>query len=99
MGTGAFSVRDMPRAGRPFGRWRRWATGFLLAFLYTLLGTTLALVPWLPSWDQNYFSGTSPGWYSIWMNPYFRGTISGVGVVNLCISFLELLELLRGVRH
>jgi hypothetical protein len=99
MGADAFSVGNMPSSGKPFGRWRRWAAGFLLAFLYTLLGTTLVLLPWLPSWDQNYLSGTSPGWYSIWMSSYFRGAISGVGVVNLCVSFLELLELLRGVKH
>ena len=89
----------MPSSGKPFGRWRRRAAGFLLAFLYTLFGSMLVLLPWLPSWDQNYFSGTSPGWYSIWMSPYFRGAISGVGVLNLCVSFCELWELLRGGKH
>jgi len=99
MRTEALSVDDMPRVGRPFGRWRRWIAGFVLAFLYTLLGTLLVLLPWLPSWEQNFFSGTSPAWYSIWMSPYFRGAISGVGVVDLCVSFIELLELLRGGSH
>ncbi len=44
-----------------------------------------------------YFSGTSRTWYSIWMNTYFRGAVSGVGVLNLYISFLELLALLRRI--
>jgi hypothetical protein len=98
-GAGAFPVGRMPRAGRPFGRWRRWAAGFVLAFLYTVVGTLLVLLPWLPNWDQNYFSGAGPGWYAVWMSPYFRGAISGVGLVNLCVSFLELLDLLRGAKH
>ncbi len=94
-----YSVGRMPSAGRPFGRWRRRLAGLALAFVYTVVGALLGLLPWLPDWDQNYFSGTNPGWYAIWMSSYFRGAISGVGVVNLCISFLELLDLLRGEKH
>jgi hypothetical protein len=78
------------------GRLGRWIGGFLTAFLYTSMGVLLMLLPWLPSWSENYFSGSSWGWYSIWMNPYFRGAISGVGVLNLSVSFLELLRLMRG---
>jgi hypothetical protein len=89
----------MPRGGKPFGRWRRRFVSLLAAFFCTVLGTLLVVLPWLPSWDQNYFSGASPLWYGIWMSPYFRGAISGLGVVNLCISFLELLELMRGARR
>jgi len=99
MRTEAFSVDDMPRLGKPSGRWRRWIAGLVLAFFCTIVGTLLVLLPWLPSWDQNYFSGASPVWYSIWMSPYFRGAISGVGVVNLYVSFMELLGLLRGGSH
>ena len=66
---------------------------FLGAFLYGLVGAGLTILPWLPDWDQNYLSGNSRQWYSVWMNPYFRGAISAVGVANLCVSFLELLEL------
>lgn len=95
MGTGEIPAGGAQGAERPLGSARSWAAGLLAAFLYTLLGTLLVLLPWLPSWDQNYFSGTSRGWYSIWMNPYFRGAVSGVGVVNLCISFLELMQLMR----
>ncbi len=97
--AGVYSAGRMPSAGRPFGRWRRWLAGLVLSFFYTVVGALLALLPWLSHWDQNYFSGTNPGWYAIWMSPYFRGAISGVGVVNLCISFLETLDLFRGGRH
>jgi hypothetical protein len=71
----------------------------MAAFSYTIVGTLLAVLPWMPRWDQNYFSGATAGWYAVWMSPYFRGAISGLGVLNLCISFLELVDLLRGGRH
>jgi hypothetical protein len=76
-----------------------WLRTFLAAFLYTGMGTLLMLLPWLPSWGQNYFSGDSRTWYSVWMNPYFRGAISGIGLVNLYVSFGELLKLMRGGRR
>jgi hypothetical protein len=54
------------------------------------------LLPWLPSWDQNYLSGWSPAWFSLWMNSYFRGAIGGVGALNVYIAFAETIGLLRG---
>ena len=88
----------MPLNGAAPGRWRRWAVGLAAAFASTFVGTLLALLPWLSAWDMNYFSGSSPEWYAVWMNSYFRGAISGVGVLNLYISFLELWGLVRGSR-
>ena len=68
----------------------------LTATAFTVVGVMLVALPWLPDWNLNFFSGSSRGWYSIWVNPYFRGAVSGVGVLNLCVSFLELYYLLRG---
>ena len=98
-GAGAAPAGQMPSSEKPFGRRRRWAASFVVAFLYTLIGTLLALLPWLPRWDQNYFSGANPGWYALWMSPYFRGAITGVGVVNLCISYFELSDIFRGEKR
>jgi len=92
-------MEGMPSEQKPFSRGRRWFRGFLTAFLFTLVGTVLAVLPWLPGWDQNYLSGGGAGWYSVWMNPYFRGAVSGIGVLNLCASFVELVDLMRGHRH
>ena len=72
-----------------------WLAGLATAAVCTVVGTLLAMLPWLPIWEQNSFSGTNRTWYSIWMNPYFRGAVSGVGILNLYLSFLELLALLR----
>jgi len=76
-----------------------WLRAMLTAAAFTVVGLMLMALPWLPDWNQNFFSGSSRQWYSIWINPYFRGAVSGVGVVNLCVSFLEVYHLLRGGRR
>jgi hypothetical protein len=89
-------MHEMPQQAKPFERGHRWLRRLLTCFLFTLVGTLLMVVPWMAGWDQNFFSGSRPGWYSLWMNPYFRGAISGVGMLNLVVSFLELFHLLHG---
>jgi hypothetical protein len=68
----------------------------LTASTGAVVGLVLLLLPWLPTWDQNYFSGWNPAWFSLWMNPYFRGAISGVGALNIYVACAEMLALLRG---
>jgi len=98
-GASAFRPGDPSADPRRSGSLRRWLRAFLTAWLYALVGMMLTALPWLPDWDQNYFSGSSRAWYSLWMNPYFRGAVSGIGVVNLCVCVLEVYGLLRGGRR
>jgi hypothetical protein len=86
----------MPEERRRQGRRTGWGKRLLTASAGAAVGLVLLLLPWLPSWDQNYFSGSSPAWFALWMNSYFRGAISGVGALNVYIAFAELLGLLRG---
>lgn len=87
------SAASPPSPANPGG----WLAGLAAAAVCTVVGTLLAMLPWLPIWEQNTFSGTSRTWYSLWMNPYFRGAVSGVGILNLYLSFLELAALLRRI--
>jgi hypothetical protein len=46
-------------------------------------------------WDLNYFARL-PFWAeNVWISPYFRGAISGIGLVNIYISFVEVFRLRR----
>jgi threonine/homoserine efflux transporter RhtA len=74
-----------------------WLSELAIAAVCTVVGTLLAMLPWIPIWEQNTLSGTSRTWYAIWMSPYFRGAVSGVGILNLYLSFLELLALVRRI--
>ena len=71
---------------------RLWSVLARLLFITVAaeVGSVLLIFPWLDLWGQNYLSGASAGWYSVWMNSYFRGAVSGLGAVNLYVSFLEL---------
>ena len=67
----------------------------LLVVICAEVGVVLLLFPWVEFWERNYLSGGALGWHNFWMNRYFRGAVSGLGVVNLYIAFVELLRFLR----
>ncbi len=63
------------------------------------MGLFLLIFPWTDSWDGNYFSSLVPQFKPVWDNLYVRGAISGVGVVNLYISLVEIFRLRRFARR
>jgi hypothetical protein len=69
----------------------------LIAF-YVEVGLVLAVVPWSTYWERNYFAGMLPLLHAIITNYFFRGAVSGVGLVNLVAAVAELRELLAGRR-
>jgi hypothetical protein len=76
-------------------RWYHKVGALVYIFFCFEIGVFLLLFPWLDFWQQNFFSGFSPGWYDVWNSPYVRGAISGVGVIDIAISFAELFRLRR----
>ena len=63
------------------------------------MGLYLLIVPWTDSWDSNYFSSLAPHLRNYWGNFYMRGAISGLGLVNLYISLVEIFRLRRFSRR
>jgi hypothetical protein len=53
---------------------------FMLAWLE--LGLMLVLLPWSAFWDRNYFLNRYPALILLALNPYIRGAISGLGVLD-----------------
>ena len=79
---------------RPAGRrWLHILAGLGWVLLCSTLGAMLMVLPWLWVWERNYFATRAPGWAAVWLNPYLRGAVTGLGVVNVGISFRELLRL------
>jgi hypothetical protein len=76
-------------------RWYHKVGAVLYVFFCFEIGAILILSPWLDVWDRNYFSGFGPTWFDLWMSPFFRGAVSGLGLVNIVISFVELFRLRR----
>jgi len=59
------------------------------------IGLFLTVFPWVDIWSMNYFSGWLPALENVWDNPYFRGAITGVGLVNIYVACAEVLRLFR----
>jgi hypothetical protein len=50
--------------------------------------------PWfLPNvWETNYFFFVVPQLKHIFLNPYFRGGVSGIGLLNVLLAISEVIE-------
>ena len=87
--VGPFSVPP------PQYHWYHKVWAVLLITFCMEIGFFLLIFPWTDFWESNYFSSVIPEWNRYWDNMYARGAISGLGVVNLWISFAEIFRLRR----
>jgi hypothetical protein len=60
------------------------------------LGLCLIVLPWLSNWDMSYIPVHSPKLSDVWMSPYFRGLLSGLGLLNLYVALAETARIVRG---
>ena len=99
MPIGPQSAAGFPPAGpEPLPTRRAWhkrILGLVFVVFCFEIGVVLMVLPWLNSWDAN-LAASFPWLATLWPNTFFRGAVSGLGMVNIYISFLELLSLLRG---
>lgn len=53
------------------------------------VGFLLVVLPWSAFWDSNYFAAW-PGFRPILTSNFFRGGVTGLGLVNLYAGFADL---------
>jgi hypothetical protein len=58
----------------------------VLLLLWLELGLALILVPWSEVWDMNYFLYQYPALALFVKNPFLRGAISGLGLMNVLFA-------------
>jgi hypothetical protein len=90
----AGEVRAPGAVERPVYRWYHKLAAIIFITLCLEIGFFLLVFPWTGYWGGNYFVGLARlgQW---WDNLYLRGACSGLGVVNLYISVLEIFRLRR----
>jgi hypothetical protein len=72
----------------------------LLLFVYFLeTGLLLVVVPWSVFWERNLFVSDQPVVRQLLLNHYFRGAVSGIGVVCLAAALGELRTFWRRPRQ
>jgi hypothetical protein len=89
-------IGDEPAAteSSPF-KWYHKASAIAFTIICFELGVFLLVFPWMDKWETNYFGSFTAHWREVWQNPYFRGAVSGLGLVNIFISFVEIVRLRR----
>jgi hypothetical protein len=78
-------------------RWHRRVLGFCLVVFAFELGLFLLVFPWLRNWDLSWIPMHSPRLSDIWMSRYFRGALSGLGLLNIYIALAELVRQLKAM--
>jgi hypothetical protein len=84
---------------RPEYRWYHKLGAVVFITFCLEIGFFLLVFPWTDYWASNYFAALAPKLVHYWDNLYVRGAVSGLGVVNLYISFIEVFRLRRFARR
>ncbi|MBI2823018.1 MAG: hypothetical protein HYX74_12415 [Acidobacteria bacterium] len=68
----------------------------LLRILYILfcfqVGIFLLVLPWLRLWESNTLLVQYPAFHTVMLNNFFRGAVSGLGIVNVVIGGIEVMN-------
>ena len=79
---------------RPAYRWYHKLGAVAASVLAFELGVFLLIFPWVTEWDLN--AAFLPTWIrAVWTDPFFRGAVSGLGLLNIYISIVEVFRLRR----
>jgi hypothetical protein len=75
--------------------WVHKLGALLLILVCFEVGVFLLMFPWMEYWDHNSIASFRPWMRDVWDSPYFRGAVSGLGVVNIYIALGEAFRLRR----
>jgi hypothetical protein len=70
-------------------RWHRRVLGFCLVIFALERGLFLVFFPWRRDWEMSWVPLHSPRLAALWMSSYFRGAISGLGLLNIAVAAAE----------
>jgi hypothetical protein len=67
---------------------------YFFVFYCFEVGIFLLVAPWyLPQiWEQNYFFFYAPELKQLFLNGYFRGAVSGLGLLNILLGIFEIIQ-------
>lgn len=68
-------------------------TFYVFVFYCFEVGVFLIVAPWLlpQVWENNYFLFVFPRLKGLFLSGYFRGAVTGLGVVNLLVAVSEII--------
>jgi len=84
-----------PAELRPNRGARRWLLRILFALFTYAVGVFLVVFPWTDFWAVNSLGEAFPALRDLWLEPSFRGAITGLGFVNIYIACVQVVYSLR----
>jgi hypothetical protein len=72
--------------------WRSRTLLVMKVLFFVELGVMLVLVPWTHVWTENPFLTSTVPLRAITQSGFFRGAISGLGLINLWIAIADAVE-------
>ncbi len=78
-----------------FQKWHQLVLSLCLIAFAGELGLCLIVLPWLSNWDASYIPMHSQRLSNLWMSPYFRGVLSGLGLLDLYVALAETGKVVR----
>ncbi len=79
----------------PQTSWFHKLASLLFIIVCFEVGVFLIVFPWMDYWNNNSIAALAPWVRAVWESPFFRGALSGLGLVNIYISLGEVLRLRR----
>ena len=76
-------------------RWHNRILSFCMVIFSLEIGLFLIAFPWTQWWEMNWVPIHSPALAGIWLSPYLRGAVTGLGVLNVYIAFAELFRQIK----
>ncbi len=93
-GVNAVAVTKAAPSGRQHRFWHA-----LLVVIMLEVGLLLLILPWSRNWNSNFWALRWPALWRYWVNPYLRGAISGLGLLNLWFGTEEIVPHAGETRH
>lgn len=84
----------VPPAPKARMSWGRRIEKVVLALFCLEVGGFLLIFPWVPQWSDNYFFAAAEQLRPLFLSPYFKGAISGLGALNLYLAVVESIDFL-----
>lgn len=72
---------------------------FLSVASSLMVGFVLAVAPWTTLWEANYLLQPHPLLRAVVLSGYTRGTVTGLGLVNILLALDEARQHLLGTRR
>jgi hypothetical protein len=87
------------QSGNPHLSALEWIFNALYIVFSLYFGISLLTLPWLSVWESNYFLFIFPQIRPIVTNPFFKGAVLGLGVVNILIGIQEIVHIRKASKN